>query len=161
MSILKNKFIIKNDITEGQFVANDKSLVIDKESRLLKKSIQKKSKSELSSLFLNNKNEAAGNGFGNLNISNDIRFGNASRNNNKDYKEKRESQLSFDYQFNYLNKDFQNPNNIVMDIPRGGDITRKYNMIQVNTMRDFNNNAPPNINMIKSEITLDNIEFNY
>jgi hypothetical protein len=111
MSIFKNKFIIKNDITEGQYVPDDKSNVIDNESLLsrnLKQTIKRETKSELSSILpireMNNRNEVAGSGFGNLNISNDIRLGNPSRSNNKEYKEKREKQLTFDYQFNYLIK---------------------------------------------------------
>ena len=31
----------------------------------------------------------------------------------------------FDYQFDYINNDIQNPKNIVMHFPRGGISTRK------------------------------------
>ena len=66
-----------------------------------------------------------GHGFGNLEISNDIRYGNSSRFDTKEFKEIRESSQLFDYQFQYLDKNFQDPNNIVMPIPRGGNTTRE------------------------------------
>jgi hypothetical protein len=79
----------------------------------------------------------AGRGFGNLTISNEIRHGDASRNNTKDYKEKQEGLQTFDYKFNYLDKNFQDPRHIVMSIPRGGVQTRKQSQLNVNNMRSF------------------------
>ena len=44
-------------------------------------------------------------------------------------KKKKEETLFFDYQFNYLDKNFQNPNNPVLPFPRGGETTRKQNQL--------------------------------
>ena len=65
-----------------------------------------------------------GHGFGNLEISNNIRNSNSSRVDNKEFKELRESSQLFDYQFQYLDRNFQDPDHIVMPIPRGGNTTR-------------------------------------
>ena len=78
-----------------------------------------------SSQYCNNKSMEAGRGFGNLNISNDIRYGGSSRMDTKEFKENQESRQMLDFHFQYLDKDYQNPNHIVMPIPRGGDMTRK------------------------------------
>ena len=92
-----------------------------------------------------------GKGFGNLDISNNIRYGNPSRGNNNEYKEQLESKVSFEYQINYLNKPnneginniftkntytplFINNNNNIFD--RTGENTRKQNQLNIN--RDFN-----------------------
>ena len=85
--------------------------------------------------YYNNKNVGPGRGFGNLNISNDIRNGDASRNDTQVNNEKQEGLQMFDYKFQYLNKDFQDPNHIVMSIPRGGVQTRKQKQLSVDTMR--------------------------
>ncbi len=85
--------------------------------------------------YYTNKNIGAGRGFGNLEISNEIRYGDASRANTKEYKEEKESKQIFEYQFQYLDKNFQDPEHIVMPIPRGGEITRKQNQLVINTMR--------------------------
>lgn len=88
-----------------------------------------------SDFYYTNKDGSAGRGFGNLNISNDIRYGDASRTDTKEFKENQEGLQLFDYQFQYLDRNFQDPNNIVMPIPRGGEATRKQNQLSVNTMR--------------------------
>lgn len=92
--------------------------------------------------YYTNKDVGAGRGFGNLEISNDIRNGDASRYDTKEFKEIKEGQQFFDYQFQYLDRNFQDPNHIVMPMPRGGETTRKQNQLTVNTMRedtsDFN-----------------------
>jgi len=85
-----------------------------------------------------------GHGFGNLEISNDIHYSNSSRIDTKEYKESRESSQLFDYQFQYLDRNFQDPNHIVLPIPRGGDTTRTKTQL-------FMNPVPK----------LDNINFNY
>jgi hypothetical protein len=47
-----------------------------------------------------------------------------------------------------------------MDMPRGGDITRKYNQLQVDTMRNINDNIMPfDINSNNND-NID-IKFNY
>lgn len=86
--------------------------------------------------YYTNKDVGAGRGFGNLEISNDMRYGDASRHDTKEFKEVREGQQFFDYQFQYLDRNFQDPNHIVMPIPRGGESTRKQNQLSVNTMRE-------------------------
>ena len=86
--------------------------------------------------YYTNKDVGAGRGFGNLEISNDIRNGDASRDDTKEFKEVKEGQQFFDYQFQYLDRNFQDPNHIVMQTPRGGETTRKQNQLSVNTMRE-------------------------
>ena len=87
----------------------------------------------------------AGRGFGNLDISNDIRNSSASREYTKEYRENKESQTLFDFQFNYLDKNFQDPNHIVLPFPRGGETTRKQNQLEVNNMRQ----NPESLNTIQ------------
>jgi hypothetical protein len=99
--------------------------------------------------YYTNKNIGAGRGFGNLEISNDIRQGDASRVDTKEYKEKRESEQIFEYQFQYLDKNYQDPTHIVMPIPRGGEITRKQNQLVINTMRQNTTKYDDNANTIK------------
>jgi hypothetical protein len=99
--------------------------------------------------YYTNKNIGAGRGFGNLEISNDIRYGDASRVNTKENKEKKESEQIFEYQFQYLDKNYQDPSHIVMSIPRGGEITRKQNQLVINTMRQNTNNYDDNTKTIK------------
>jgi len=70
-----------------------------------------------------------GRGFGNLNISNEIRQGEQTRSETKLYKQNKEAEEMFDYQYQYLNKNYQDPTPIVMPIPRGGISTRKTNNI--------------------------------
>ena len=60
----------------------------------------------------------------------------------------------FDYQFQYLDKNFQDPNHIVMSMPRGGVQTRKQSQLQVDTMRTF---RPKDQNLELSQT----IKFNY
>ena len=99
--------------------------------------------------YYTNKNIGAGRGFGNLEISNDIRHGDASRVDTKEYKEKRESDQIFEYQFQYLDKNYQDPAHIVMPIPRGGEITRKQNQLVINTMRHNTTNYDDHNKTIK------------
>lgn len=88
-----------------------------------------------------NKNVGAGRGFGNLNISNQMRGGDTSRKDNKEFREYREGRQSFEHQFQYLNRNYQDPNHLVMPIPRGGEMTRKQNQLDVNTMRNPDPNS--------------------
>ena len=77
----------------------------------------------------------AGRGFGNLNIATDIRNGDSSRKDFKEYKVTKEGEQMFDYQFQFLTRNVQDPNHIVMPIPRGGESTRKQNQLVVDSMR--------------------------
>ncbi len=88
-----------------------------------------------SKFYCGNYTQSAGRGFGNLNISNDIRYGDASRLDNKELKIKQEGDQLFEYQFQYLDK---NPNSSYTAFTRGGDSTRKQNQLDVDTMRQGN-----------------------
>jgi hypothetical protein len=101
-----------------------------------KNSLQTEQCNPRDGFYYTNKDIGAGRGFGNLEISNDIRYGNTSRHDTKEFKEVREGQQFFDYQFQYLDRNFQDPSHIVMPIPRGGESTRKQNQLTVNTMRE-------------------------
>ena len=63
-----------------------------------------------------------GKGFGNLNISNDIRNGSCTRLENSSKKINSEKEINDRYDL--INKNFQNPDNLIMPFARGGDITR-------------------------------------
>jgi hypothetical protein len=69
--------------------------------------------------------KVAGKGIGNMTISNDFRNGNSTRTNTREHRETIESRQFFDYKFNYLDKNYQDPNHIVLPFPRGGDTTRR------------------------------------
>lgn len=161
----KHKFIKKNlhDSSSDYWKINHKkSNLIDDETILLKSVINSKDKMQIklkdninpddynllynneliehdnkSNFYYTNIDKGAGRGFGNLLISTDIRNGNNSRYDNREFKEKKEEQLFFDYQFNYLDKNFQNPNNVVLPFPRGGETTRKQNQLFTT---EYNNN---------------------
>lgn len=64
-----------------------------------------------------------GRGFGNLTISNDIRQGSSTRLDNNQIKLLREQEINSRYDF--LDKNFQNPGNLIMPFARGGEVTRK------------------------------------
>ena len=70
----------------------------------------------------------AGRGFGNLNISNDIRNGEDSRSQNNKFKKIKEAEVID--RFEFLDKDIQNPYNLILPFPRGGEITRKKPIIK-------------------------------
>jgi len=157
----KDKFYVtdKLDINnyDSKYCAFNKMDVIDNETNLLTPGINSKDKVQLKLnnnidpnnynlnysnnvdnnnkvfFYYNNKDLGAGRGFGNLNISNDIRNGNASRNNSKELKKIREQNTMFDFAFNYIDKNMQDPNHIVMPIPRGGESTRKNLELNKNT----------------------------
>ncbi len=146
--------------TPGHYLLREKkSQVIDDESLLLTPQISSKDKMQVelnNTIAPNNynvnysdnlKNDSdldiyfptkfigAGRGFGNLDVASDIRNGNASRKDFKEFKVTKESEQMFDYQFSYLTRNVQDPNHIVMPIPRGGESTRKQNQLPVNNMR--------------------------
>ncbi len=152
----KTKYITKDSKDRSDYwkINYKKSNLIDNESSLLTPAINSKDKMQIKlkdninpmdynlsyynelnndnltdNFYYTNINKGAGRGFGNLTISTNIRNGNDSRNDNKDFKGKKEEQLFFDYQFNYLDKNFQNPDNVVLPFPRGGETTRKQNQL--------------------------------
>jgi hypothetical protein len=175
-SNVKCKFISKELPTKNAFKYQTKADLIDNETKLLKSTVASKEKTrmKLNNNFnpdnynINYSNSisdskdmdtyyatryvGAGRGFGNLNISNDIRNSASSRNDSKSFKEEREGNQLFEYQFQYLDRNFQDPDHLVMPIPRGGDMTRKQNQLVVNTMRTIDDSPDPR---------LDTIKFNY
>lgn len=60
--------------------------------------------------------------FGNLDISNDIRHGTNTRLDNNQFRRNKEKNV--DTRFDFLDRNFQNPNNIVLPFARGGENTR-------------------------------------
>ena len=64
-----------------------------------------------------------GKGFGNFNVSNDIRNGQFTRLSNDDFHLKQESNIND--RRHILFKNYQDPKNLILPFPRGGEITRK------------------------------------
>ncbi len=165
--VFKDKFFVRGDPSQdipGYHKMNQKKCeLIDNETQLLTPGVQTKDKTQVvlkkeldpsnyslnwenglkkfqtqkTGFYYNNRDIGPGRGFGNLNVSTEIRNGDSSRNDTKEHKEKQEGQQMFDYQFQYLDRNFQDPNHIVMSIPRGGVQTRKQNQLSVNTIRTF------------------------
>ena len=69
-----------------------------------------------------------GKGFGNIDILNNLRNGSSTRLESEQWKKDKE--MIVNDRFEYLNRNTQNPNNIVLPFPRGGEMTRK---IKTNT----------------------------
>ena len=65
----------------------------------------------------------AGRGIGDLDVSELIRTGQDTRRYNDKFKEKQESNIIDRFQI--LDKNYQDPNHVIMEIPRGGIQTRK------------------------------------
>ena len=73
--------------------------------------------------FLNSNNESQDSfKFGNLDVSNDIRHGTNTRLDNNKFRRNKEKIV--DNRFDFLDRNFQNPNNIVLPFARGGENTR-------------------------------------
>jgi len=164
-------------LPHGYYIREDtKCNVIDDESLLLTQSSNKREKVQMklidnldptnfniqytnnlktefceknTGFYYTNKDIGAGRGFGNLVISNDMRKGDPSRYDTKEFKEVKEGQQFFDYQFQYLDRNFQDPSHIVMEIPRGGESTRKQNQLTVNTMRNDTSDFDERIKTVK------------
>lgn len=135
--------------TPGFWQYERKSNVIDTESNLLEAGVGTKTKAKIemnsylhpnnyevsvANVVQNRKGENAptyfsgydtspGRGFGNLNISNSIRVGDFSRGYTKIYKAEKESQLLDRWEF--IDDRYAKSDHLVMEIPRGGDSTRK------------------------------------
>lgn len=144
--------------TPGFWQYEEKSNIIERETNLISSSIGTRQKTQIElpkhihpnnySIPIENKlqkelNEkiyfsgydtGPGKGFGNLSVSNDIRIGNFTRLETKDFKINKESELINRWQ--YIDNRFNNPNNVVMEIPRGGESTRK-NSSQIMEEREF------------------------
>ena len=75
------------------------------------------------SIYFSGYDTGPGRGFGNLNISNNIRTGDFTRGYTKIYKAEKESQLLDRWEF--IDDRYAKSDHLVMEIPRGGDSTRK------------------------------------
>ena len=174
---------------------SDKTKVIDNESNLLKGKIKSREKVQLklndtfspdnfnlpySNNYNNNNNNtkfyyptksiSAGKGFGNLDISNGIRVGGSSRIDSQQYKEYRESRMSFEHKFENVLRDPPKADNVVMSFPRGGENTRNRNQLKVDTMRNItsthglgllNNNDNNDNNMNQTNTKYSSFDFKY
>lgn len=79
-----------------------------------------------------------GKGFGNLNISNDIRQGSSTRLDNTQIKISKEKEINNRYDL--IDKNFQNPHNLILPFARGGEITRK-SLKEKDNEEDYSNNS--------------------
>ena len=77
-----------------------------------------------------------GRGFGNLNVSNNIRTGDFTRTETKVFKAEKESEMLERWEF--IDDRFAKPQNLVMEMPRGGETTRKLqnDLTCINRMED-------------------------
>jgi len=152
MNIVKDKFVTKN--LDNYAYLNQYS--IDK----LESSFNSKSKSyKIFNYDDNNNNnnndnnhehgnKSAGRGIGNVDIANNIHFSISSRDKNID------KFVTLD-RFEYLDKNLQDPQFIVMDdLPRGGVCTRK--QIQLPVVINYNQNTNHN-----PYLDTNNINFDY
>lgn len=130
----KNKFntmIDPSKETPGYYkISTDKLESISIENKLQFNKYKDNKELNRIDFYYTNSHNGPGHGFGNLEISNVIRNGNSSR-NNKEFKETQESLQLFDYQFQYLDRNYQDPNHIVMPIPRGGNTTREKTQLNI------------------------------
>lgn len=141
----KNKDFIRD--TPGFWQYTNKSDSIDNESDLKKPCIlnKQKIKMEMTNILHPNNYEipvsnvikskkdnkmyfhaydtGPGRGFGNLNVSNTIRLGNNTRLETKNNKVTKEGEII--ERWDFIDNRYQNPNNVVMPMIRGGESTRK------------------------------------
>jgi hypothetical protein len=82
-------------------------------------------------------NQGPGRGFGNLNISNQIRNSNPSRQNNDEFKLYRESEII--NRFEFIDNRYANPSNLVFPYPRTGIFSRKVGDMHINLNNDLHN----------------------
>jgi len=83
-----------------------------------------------------------GQGFGNLNVSNSIRVGDYTRTETREFKATKESEVI--ERWGFIDDRYSNPDNVVMELPRGGDTTRKpqtdlnLSMVRLSEDKEFN-----------------------
>lgn len=68
-----------------------------------------------------------GKGFGNLNVNNSLRNGINTREIDDDMKKKDGENITT--RFDYITKNYQNPDNLILPFARGGEITRNNNTL--------------------------------
>jgi len=77
-----------------------------------------------------------GRGIGNLDSSNILRYGESTRLENKNFKKYNETIKN--NRFEFLDRNVQNPDNIVLPFPRGGENTRSKSNLTFNTLNRKN-----------------------
>jgi hypothetical protein len=119
----KKKFIKNKKMTEDIDNKIEKKIIDVENELLLKQNYNKKNEQ----YKYNNYNFFNNNLYNNnLDLSNDIRYGMNTRDDKKEYKKNKEEYINErqDYLPDILNN-IQNPNNLILPFPRGGEITRK------------------------------------
>lgn len=76
-----------------------------------------------------------GRGMGDVSISDNTRFGVDTRRYNEEFRNINESTILD--RFDFLDKDFQNPSNIVLPFPQGGVQTRDNKKLIKHTKKNF------------------------
>jgi len=110
----KQSYVHRNSFeTPNEF--EPKNYTIPLQSKLSKKNVQFNR--------LPGTHYGPGKGIGNLDVLNDLRSGSATRLDSNQWKINKEQKIT--NRFEYLDRNVQNPNNIVMPFPRGGEMTRK------------------------------------
>lgn len=135
-----NKYSSKIDYGINEHLSNiDDS--VNKESLLLKSSLSSNKKSEKEEMLSNEITYGAffgdKKGQNNQDVDNFLRNGESSRLSNNEYLIDRES--SINDRSDFLNKNFQDPKNIVLPFPRGGEITRQQTQLVENNNQDSTN----------------------
>jgi hypothetical protein len=106
----KNKIELNNEINPSNFNLQYNSIKSNLEDK--------------TQFYYMNQSIGAGRGFGDLEVSNEIHFGNSSRDDKQEWKQYKEGTIID--RFDFIDKNIQNPKHLVMDdIPRGGVSTRK------------------------------------
>jgi hypothetical protein len=117
---------------KSEFIHHENFLLLTKNNNIKKEiftvnenklSDNLEDKSKIPNIRIDGVDIGAGRGFGNLKISNDIRNGEDSRSQNNKFKKIKEAEVID--RFEFLDKDLQNPRNLILPFPRGGEITRK------------------------------------
>jgi hypothetical protein len=102
--------------------------------------------------------QGPGRGFGNLNVNNNIRKSESSRNTTEDFRLFRESEIID--RFDYIDNRFMKSKNLVFPYPRSGDTTRKAPTAprSQNLSNGINNyNFNPPINLLQSNLVEPNL----
>ena len=113
---------------KNQFIQDENSLIFPKDKKFKKTENLSEINSDNMLIRIDGVDTGAGRGFGNLNVSNNIRTGQDSRLHNNKFKKIKEAEVID--RFEFIEKDIQNPNNLILPFPRGGEITRKKPLIK-------------------------------
>ena len=103
---------------------------------IYKNCLKKDTKDQKHIFYYATRDIGAGRGFGNLAISNNIRLGDQGRNDNEKPESREQmEQKQVENRWAIIDKDFQDPQHLLMPFPRGGESTRKQNTLNADTMR--------------------------